>query len=85
MSLVGHNSLGGDALRHVVERVERLIEERKGINDDIRDVLRGAKAQGFDVKTIRQVIRFRAMDPDVLNEKRALEQTYAHALGMDLV
>jgi uncharacterized protein (UPF0335 family) len=79
---VGHNSVGVDQLRQYIERAERLIEERKGINDDIKDVMAEAKSQGYDTRTIREVIRQRAMDKAVRDERRELVETYLSALGL---
>ena len=53
-----------DRLRLLIERVERLEEEKKGIADDIRDVYAEAKAVGYDAKIMRQIVRLRKMKPD---------------------
>jgi uncharacterized protein (UPF0335 family) len=88
MSDFGHNQLGpegviaADQLRLFIERAERLIEERKGIQDDIKDVMAEARANGFDVKTIRKIIRIRAMETHARQEADALEETYRAALGL---
>jgi len=74
-----------DRLRLLVERVERLNEEKKGVADDIKDVFAEAKAVGFDAKIMREVIRLRKMKPDDLKERNALLQIYASELGMDLL
>lgn len=71
-----------DRLRLLVERVERLEEEKKGIADDIRDVYAEAKAVGYDAKIMRQVIRLRKMKPDDRAEAEAILETYKAALGM---
>lgn len=84
MSELGHNSTD-DRLRLLIERVERLGEEKKGIADDIRDVYAEAKAVGYDAKIMRQIIRLRKMKPDDRREQQAILETYAHALGLDLV
>ena len=83
MAGAGHNS-ADDRLRLLVERVERLAEEKKGIADDIKDVFLEAKAVGYDVKMMREVIRIRAMRPDDRKEHYGLLATYANALGLDL-
>lgn len=67
----------------IVERIERLLEERRGISDDIRDVYAEAKAVGYSASTIRALIKRRAMKPDDRAESDALLQTYEAALGMD--
>ena len=69
-------------LRRFVERIEKLIEERTGINDDIKDVKSEAKALGFDPPTIMVAIKQRAMEKHAREEKRALVDTYLSALGL---
>ena len=71
-----------DHLRAFVERVERLEEEKKTISDDIRDVYAEAKANGFDVKALRSVVRMRKQDLNERKEQEAILETYLHALGM---
>ena len=72
-----------DRLRLLIERVERLEEEKKGIADDIRDVYAEAKAVGYDVKIMRQIVRLRKMRPDERAEMEAILETYKAALGLD--
>ena len=72
----------GERLRSLIERIERLEEEKKALSDDIREVFAEAKADGFDVKTMRQVIRLRKMETNDRQEQEALLQTYLSALGM---
>jgi len=81
MTKIGHNT-AGDELRLLIERVERLEEEKKGIADDIRDVYSEAKARGFDPKIMRQLVRLRKMKPDDRAEMEAVLDTYKAALGM---
>ncbi|HEX2215181.1 MAG TPA: DUF2312 domain-containing protein [Xanthobacteraceae bacterium] len=71
-----------DHLKAFVERIERLEEEKKAIADDIRDVFAEAKANGFDVKALRSVVRLRKQDVDERKEHEAILETYLHALGM---
>jgi len=71
-----------DQLKAFVERVERLEEEKKAISDDIRDVYAEAKGNGFDVKTLRVVVRLRKQDAGERKEQEAILETYLHALGM---
>jgi uncharacterized protein (UPF0335 family) len=71
-----------DQLKAVVERVEKLEEEKKAIADDIRDVYAEAKAHGFDVKALRTIVRLRKQDSDERREQEAILETYMHALGM---
>lgn len=71
-----------DRLRLLIERIERLEEEKKGISDDIGDVYLEAKATGYDVKIIRQIVRLRKMKPDDRREMEAVLDTYKAALGL---
>ena len=71
-----------EQLKAVVERVERLEEEKKAIADDIKDVYAEAKAHGFDVKALRTIVRLRKQDIDERKEEEAVLETYMHALGM---
>jgi uncharacterized protein (UPF0335 family) len=71
-----------DQLRLLIERIERLEEEKKGIADDIKDVYGEAKSTGFDPKTMRTIIRLRKMDRDDRQEMEALLDTYKAALGL---
>jgi uncharacterized protein (UPF0335 family) len=71
-----------DHLKAFVERIERLGEEKKTISDDIRDVYAEAKANGFDVKALRSIVRLRKLDIDERKEQEAILDTYMHALGM---
>ncbi len=69
-------------LRQVVEQIERLEEEKKALAGDIRDKYAEAKAVGFDVKVLRQVIRLRKKSQTDRQEEEAVLTTYLHALGM---
>jgi uncharacterized protein (UPF0335 family) len=71
-----------DQLKAFVERIERLEEEKKAIADDIRDVYAESKANGYDVKTLRVVVRLRKQDVNERKEQDAILETYLHALGM---
>lgn len=71
-----------DRLRLLIERVERLEEEKKGISDDIKDVYLEAKAVGYDVKIMRQIVRLRKMNPDDRKETDMLLDIYKCALGL---
>lgn len=72
-----------DRLRLLIERVERLEEEKKGIGDDIKDVYLEAKAVGYDVKIMKEVIKLRKMAPDDRREHETLLDLYKAALGLD--
>jgi len=74
-----------DRLRLLIERVERLEEEKKGIGDDIKDVYLEAKAVGYDAKIMRQIVRLRKMAPDDRKEMEAILDLYKTALGMQYV
>jgi uncharacterized protein (UPF0335 family) len=82
MSEIGHNVIAGDQLKSIVERVERLEEDKKAISDDIGDVFKEAKGNGYDVKALRTIIRLRKMSPDDRAEQEAILDTYKNALGM---
>ena len=71
-----------DQLKAIIERIERLEEEKKTISDDIRDVYAEAKGTGFDVKALRTIVRLRKQDTDERKEQEAILETYMHALGM---
>jgi uncharacterized protein (UPF0335 family) len=71
-----------DQLKAIVERIERLEEEKKAIADDIRDVYAEAKGNGFDTKALRTVVRLRKQDKSEREEQEAVLETYLHALGM---
>jgi uncharacterized protein (UPF0335 family) len=72
-----------DRLRLLIERVERLEEEKKGIADDIKDVYAEAKAVGYDAKIMRQIVRLRKMKPDDRREAEMMLETYKNALGLE--
>ncbi|MDO7834761.1 DUF2312 domain-containing protein [Sphingobium sp. HBC34] len=76
-------NVAADQLRLLIERIERLEEEKKGIGDDIKDVYLEAKATGYDAKIMRQIIRLRKMQPHDRQEMEAILQTYLAALGME--
>ena len=84
MSEIGHNSksVAADELRLLIERIERLEEERKGIADDVRDVYSEAKARGYDAKTMRLAVRARKQEKNAREEAEALRETYFAALGL---
>lgn len=71
-----------DQLKSIIERIERLEEEKKTISDDIRDVYAESKGNGFDVKALRTIIRLRKQDPNERQEQETILETYMLALGM---
>ncbi len=80
----GHNA-ADDRLRLLIERVETLEEEKKGVMDDIKDVYGEAKAVGYDVKILKQIVRLRKMEADDRREMETILDLYKAALGMDLL
>lgn len=76
------DNVTGERLRLLIERVERLEEEKKGISDDIKDVYAEAKAVGFDPKIMKQIIRIRKKSKEAREEEEALLDTYMTALGL---
>jgi uncharacterized protein (UPF0335 family) len=74
--------VAADQLLSYIERVERLQEEADGIAADIKDVFKEAKSNGFDVKTMREVLKIRKLDEIVRQEREALLELYKRALGM---
>jgi uncharacterized protein (UPF0335 family) len=85
---IGHNSeissfgIAKDQLRSIIERVERLEEEKKGISSDIADIYAEAKGNGYDVKALRTIVRMRKQDPNDREQAETVLETYMHALGM---
>lgn len=71
-----------DRLRSIIERIERLEEERKGLSEDIKDIYAETKGAGFDVKVVRQVVRIRKQEPADVEEMETLLDVYRRALGM---
>jgi len=71
-----------DQLKSIIERIERLEEEKKTISDDIRDVYAESKGNGFDVKALRTIVRLRKQDPNERQEQETILETYMKALGM---
>lgn len=75
-------TVSAEQLRLFIERIERLNEEKQGISDDIKDVFAEAKGSGYDVKTMRSIIKLRKMERDARMEQEALLDTYKAALGL---
>ena len=84
MSDIGHNSGGvaADRLRSLIERIERLTDEKKALAADIAEVFAEAKSAGFNVKIMREIIKERAMDAADLREREELRDLYRAALGV---
>jgi uncharacterized protein (UPF0335 family) len=75
-------SFAKDQLRTLIERIERLEEEKAALSNDIKEVYAEAKGNGFDTKAIRKVIRIRKMDATEREEQDAILELYMSALGM---
>lgn len=75
--------IAADQLRSYIERIERLEEEKAALAADIKDVFAEAKGNGFDVKTMRQVLKLRKLDKDDLQEQEHLLELYKRAIGLE--
>lgn len=75
-------TVAADQLKSIIERIERLEEEKETISADIRDVYAEAKANGYDVKALRQIVRIRKQDRTEREEMEAVVELYMQALGM---
>lgn len=80
--MAGAGSNSNAQLKSIVERIEKLEEEKKATTDDIRDVYAEAKGNGFDAKALREIIRRRKKDAAEMAEHEAVVELYMHALGM---
>lgn len=76
-------SVEGEQLRTLIERIEHLEADKEALTSDIRDVYTQAKAAGFSVKVVRQLVRLRKMDKEERDEQEALLDAYRQAIGMD--
>ena len=79
---LAEGSIAADELRLLIERIERLEDEKKAIADDVRDVYAEAKSRGYDPKTMRAIVRLRKMESNDRQEAEALLDTYKAALGL---
>jgi uncharacterized protein (UPF0335 family) len=75
-------NIAADRLKSIVDRIERLEEERKALASDIKDIYAEAKSSGFDIKVLRQLIRMRKQEPAEIEEQETLLDVYRRALGM---
>lgn len=82
MTDTGHNSVNANQLRTIIERVEKLDEELRAINEDKSEIFKEAKGNGFDTKIIKQIISIRRADPEKIREQTAVLEIYLSALGM---
>lgn len=76
-------NVSAEQLKLFIERIETLEEEKRGIADDIKDTYSEAKSNGYDVKTMRAIVRLRRMDSNARQEMEALLETYKAALGLE--
>ena len=83
---IGHNSAidkeSRDRLKSIIERIENLEEEKKGLSDDIRDIKKEAKGAGFDLAAVNAVLKMRKKDADEIAQQTMVVETYCRALGM---
>ena len=82
MTLIPGSGAGAEQLTQFSERIERLEEEKRALMADIRDVYSEAKGTGFDPKIMRQLVKMRAMDRELLQEQDELLETYRAAVGL---
>lgn len=80
---MSEGNIAADQLRLFIERIERLEEEKRGMTDDIKDVYSEARSTGYDVKTMRAIVRLRKMEKHTRLEADALLETYKAALGLE--
>jgi len=76
------SGIAADRLRSLIERIERLEEERKALGSDIKDLFAETKSAGFDVAVVKQLIRIRRREPAEVEEEESLLDVYRAALGM---
>ena len=79
---MAEGTVAADQLRLFIERIERLEEEKRTMAEDVRDVYSEAKANGYDTKTMRAIVRLRRMETHTRQEMDALLETYRAALGL---
>lgn len=79
---MGGGRVAAEELRLLIERAERLEEEKKGIQDDIKDVMAEAKGRGYDPKAIKKIMSIRKKKKEEYQEEEAILETYMQALGM---
>ena len=82
MTLIPGSGAGADQLTQFIQRIERLEEEKRALMADIRDVYSEAKGTGFEPKIMRQLVKMRAMDRELLQEQDELLETYRAAVGL---
>ena len=85
MSGYGDNHVASDQLRLFLERIENVTRDIDDLKDDVKDIYLEVKSQGYDVKIVRKLIALRKMDKQTRIEQQMLLDTYAAAIGLDLV
>lgn len=76
------SGIAADRLKQIIDKVERLEEEKREVAEQIKEVMGEAKSEGFDVKTLRQVLKLRRLKPHDRSEQEELLELYKQALGM---
>lgn len=79
---LGHNSIAKKDLLAFITRVEKLVEDRKAVSEDIREMFTKIKGSGFDTRTVKEMIKLRAMDTEKRNEQEELRDLYLMACGL---
>ena len=74
--------IAGDRLRQLIDKIERLEDEKREVGDQVKDVFAEAKGEGFDLKVLRQILRLRRMKPHDRTEQEELLELYKAAIGM---
>jgi|APCry1669192269_1035402.scaffolds.fasta_scaffold177128_1 uncharacterized protein (UPF0335 family) len=85
MAGIGDNSIAADQLRLYLERVENISRDIDDLKSDVKDVYTEAKAMGYDTKIMRKLVALRKMDQAARIEAQMLLETYAAAIGLDLI
>ena len=83
---IGHNSAiskeARDRLKSIIDRIENLEDEKKGLSEDISEIKKEAKSAGFDLKALNAVLKMRKQDADEIAQQTMVVETYCRALGM---
>lgn len=80
--MTGDNTIAANQIRSIIERAERLNEDKQAIQDDLKELMAEAKGNGFHVPTIRAIIRLRKLDPNTREENESYLDLYKTAIGM---
>ena len=79
---IGHNSEAANQIKSIIERAERLEEDKKAVMEDLKELFKEAAGNGLDVKIIKQVLKIRRADPNERSEQEVLLDRYLKAVGM---